>query len=80
MLSNPVYLFQARFAKELGELILYWAYNWLRGKGGYCVEQEGGREQLPPAMRLVEVADFSFGSSLRGWRSFGPTRISILGR
>lgn len=59
MLRNPVFRLQARFAKELSELILTWAYNWLRGKGGYFVEREGVREQIPPAMRLVEVADFS---------------------
>ena len=50
----------ARVAKELGNLVLVlWTYPWLRGKGGYFVEREGHREQLPPAMGLVELADFS---------------------
>lgn len=80
MLKNPVFRLQARFARELGELVLYWAYNWLRGKGGYLVEREGGREQLPPAMRLVEVADFSleFISRLEELRANKDIHFSLL--
>ena len=59
MLQNPVFRVQARFAKVLDDLILRWAYNWLRGEGGYFVEREGRRSRLPPAMRFVEVADFA---------------------
>lgn len=59
MLNNPIFRVQARFAKELGELILRWAYNWLRGEGGYFMEREGTRGRLPPAMRMAEVADFA---------------------
>ena len=49
----------ARFATELGELVLHWAYHWLRGKSGFLGEREGLRRQLPPAMRFVEGTDFS---------------------
>ena len=59
MLQNPVFRVQARFAKVLDDLILRWAYNWLRGVGGYFVERERRRSRLPPAMRFVEVADFA---------------------
>ena len=59
MLNHPVFRVQARFAKELGDLVLKWAYNWLRGDGGFFVERDGTRGRLPPAMRLVEVADFA---------------------
>lgn len=59
MLQDPVIRVHACFAKELGNRVLFWAYHWLRGKGGYFVEREGCREQLPPAMRLVGLAEFS---------------------
>ena len=59
MLQDPVIRVHAHFATELGKLVLNWAYHWLRGKGGFFVEREGLRRQLPPAMRFVEVADFS---------------------
>ena len=60
MLTDPAIRVHALVAKELGNLVLLlWVYRWLRGKGGFFVEREGHREQLPPAMRLVELADFS---------------------
>ena len=59
MLQDPVIRVHAPFAARLGELVLNWAYHWLRGKGEFFVGRGGLRHRLPPGMRLVEVADFS---------------------
>lgn len=59
MLKNPMIRLHAKFAAALGNQVLYWAYHWLRGKGGYFLKREGkDPERLPPAMRLAESADF----------------------
>ncbi|CAM9882199.1 unnamed protein product [Ectocarpus fasciculatus] len=59
MLKNTRIQLHAKFAVELGEKVLFWAYHWLRGKGGFYLKREGREpERLAPAMRFVEVADF----------------------
>ena len=45
---------------------MFWAYHWLRGRGGYFIKRDGkAAERLPPAMRLAEVADFALEFSRR---------------
>lgn len=58
-LEDPLVLVQVMFAARLGELVFDWAYNWIRGKGGFFLKGEGVGRRLFPGMRLVEVADFS---------------------
>ncbi|CAB1110737.1 unnamed protein product [Ectocarpus sp. CCAP 1310/34] len=58
-LEDPLILVQVIFAARLGELVFDWAYNWIRGKGGFFLKGEGVGRRLFPGMRLVEVADFS---------------------
>eukprot|EP00752_Nemacystus_decipiens_P006816 g6119.t1 len=59
-LKQPRIRLHAKFASELGEKVLFWAYHWLRGHGGYFIKRDGkAAERLPPAMRLAEVADFA---------------------
>lgn len=59
MLKNPLIRLHAKFASSLGEVVLFWAYHWLRGKGGYFLKRDGkDPERLPPGMRFTEAADF----------------------
>ncbi|CAN0467373.1 unnamed protein product, partial [Ectocarpus sp. 8 AP-2014] len=60
MLDNPLIRVHAKFCVALRKVVLGWAYNWIRGKGGYLLKgTTGGAERLPPGMRLAEAADFS---------------------
>ena len=59
MLQDPYIQVQVMLAARLGELLFDWAYNWIRGKGGYFLEGDGVGRRLFPGMRLVELADFS---------------------
>ncbi|CBJ28869.1 expressed unknown protein [Ectocarpus siliculosus] len=59
MLRDPLVRVHVMFTARLGELLFDWAYNWIRGKGGFFLKGEGVGRQLFPGMRLVEVADFS---------------------
>lgn len=59
MLKNPLIRLHAMFCVALREAILNWAYNWIRGKGGYLLKGNGVAKCLPPGMRLAEAADFS---------------------
>lgn len=48
------------FAAQLGELLLDWAYNWIRGEGGFFLKGSGGVwQQLLPGRRLVEIPELS---------------------
>ncbi|CAM9251460.1 unnamed protein product, partial [Hapterophycus canaliculatus] len=59
MLKNPMIRLHAKFASSLGEVVLFWAYHWLRGDGGYFLKRDGKKaERLPPGMRFAEAADF----------------------
>lgn len=60
LLSNPRMRVHAKFARELLDNVLAWAYNWLRGKGGYFMKDgDNPAERLPPGLRFAEIADFS---------------------
>lgn len=59
MMLDPSFRLQAKFAKALGDKILNWAFNWLRGRGGYFLQRGDVMQQLHPGMRLAEIADFS---------------------
>ena len=60
MLENPLIRVHAKFCVALRKTLLSWAYNWIRGAGGYFLRGAGGvAERLPPGMRLAEAADFS---------------------
>ena len=59
MLKNPLMRVHCKFAKALGERVLFWAYHWLRGHGGYFIKRDGKVERLPPGMRLAEAPDFT---------------------
>ncbi|CAB1102116.1 unnamed protein product [Ectocarpus sp. CCAP 1310/34] len=60
MLDDPLIRVHAKFCVALRKAVLSWAYNWIRGEGGYFLEGTGGvAERLPPGMRLAEAADFS---------------------
>lgn len=59
MLQDPLMRVHVMFAARLGELLFDWAYEWIRGKGGFFLKGEGVGRRLFSGMRLVEVADFS---------------------
>lgn len=60
MLDDPLVRVHAKICVALRKVVLSWAYNWIRGEGGYFFEGKGGvPERLPAGMRLAEVADFS---------------------
>ncbi|CAN0448882.1 unnamed protein product [Pylaiella littoralis] len=57
ILRNPRIRMHAKFAVALGDKVLFWAYHWLRGKGGYLLKRDGQEpERLPSAMRYTEAA------------------------
>ena len=41
MLTNLLMRVHCKFATPLLERVLFWAYHWLRGKGGYLMERDG---------------------------------------
>ncbi|CAN0335403.1 unnamed protein product [Pylaiella littoralis] len=52
MLQNPLIRVHAKFCGALHKAILSWAYNWLRGEGGYFLKgPDGVPKRLPPGMR-----------------------------
>lgn len=60
MMDAPLMRVHAKFCVALRKAVLSWAYNWIRGEGGYFLKGTGGvAERLPPGMRLAEAADFS---------------------
>ncbi|CAB1102844.1 unnamed protein product [Ectocarpus sp. CCAP 1310/34] len=59
LLRDPILRVHVMLTARLGELLFDWAYNWIRGKGGFFLKCEGVGRRLFPGMRLVEVADFS---------------------
>ncbi|CAM9612432.1 unnamed protein product [Pylaiella littoralis] len=60
MPQNRLIRVYVKFCGALHKAILSWAYNWLRGEGGYFLKgPDGGPKRLPPGMRLAEVPDFS---------------------
>ncbi|CAM9858776.1 unnamed protein product [Ascophyllum nodosum] len=59
MLQDPYIQVQVILAARRGELLFDWAYNWIRGKGGYFLEGDGVGRRLFPGMQWVELADFS---------------------
>ena len=52
MLSTPLMRVRCKFATALGERVLFWAYHWLRGKGGYLME----RDSIQPLLLTVFFA------------------------
>lgn len=60
MMTNPLIRVHAKFCVALKKNILGWAYNWLRGAGGYFLKGPSGvAQRLPPGMRLAELSAFS---------------------
>lgn len=59
-MTNPLIRVHAKFCVALKKHILGWAYNWLRGEGGYFLKGPSGiAQRLPPGMRLAELSAFS---------------------
>ena len=59
MLGDLVLGVQAKFATELADKLLLWAYHWIGAEGGRFIKRGDKLERLPPGMRLPAVADFS---------------------
>ena len=55
MLCNPFMRVHCKFATALGERVLFWAYHWLRGKGGYFLDRD--RTAAPPPLTVVFCVD-----------------------